>query len=194
MYDYISGKLVEVNPAEAVIDVGGVGYYIRIPVTTFEKIQNDESVKLYTEFIVREDGHFLFGFYNKEQREIFRLLISVSGIGSSSALLILSSLSVEQVKEAIASEDVATLKSIKGIGPKTAKRLIVELKDKILKTHTPQGGVVAQGSGQKFNEAATALEILGYPKRTTEKILMQIAKEQPEMSVEQIIKTALKRL
>ncbi len=193
MYDYFSGKAVELSPTHVVVDVNGIGFFIRIPLTTFEYLQGKNPIKIYTEFIVREDGHFLYGFHTRDQREIFRMLISVSGIGSSSALLILSSLTVDQIKDAIASEDIATLKSIKGIGPKTAKRLVVELKDKILKSHTP----APQNAGlstQKFDEAASALEVLGYPRRTTEKLLLSLLREQPEMNVEEIIKTALKRL
>jgi Holliday junction DNA helicase RuvA len=194
MFEYLKGKAVEITPAYAVIDINGVGYFVRISMVTYEKIQSAAEVLLYIEFIVREDGHYLYGFYDKNERELFRQLISVSGIGSSSAMLVLSALSPSQLAEAIVNEDVATLKSIKGIGPKTAKRLIVELKDKMLKNYQGDEVLHVPGGSHHANEAITALEVLGYPRKVTAKLIRQILKENPSLETEQIIKTALKRL
>ncbi len=194
MFEYIEGKKTELTPAYAVIDVNGIGYFLRISVFTYEKIENLNQIKLYTEFVVREDGHFLFGFHSKEERELFRQLVSVSGIGSNTAVLILSAMNPEQLREAIVEENVNLLKSIKGIGPKTAKRLIVELKDKMLKDFTGEIPETPATSATTFEEAAMALEVLGYPRKITHRVLTQIIKENPSWSVEKIIKSALKRL
>ncbi len=193
MFEYLNGKIVELMPAYAVLDVNGIGYFVRISMFTYEKIQGSNEAKLHVEFIVREDGHYLYGFYDKEERELFRHLISVSGIGSGSAMMLLSALNPAQLTEAIVHEDVGILKSVKGIGPKTAKRLIVELKDKIMK-HYQLAETEAPAGGRIADEAATALEVLGYPRKITVKVIRQILKENPAMNVEQIIKTALKRL
>ncbi len=195
MYDYLRGKIAEITPAYVVIDINGIGYFVRVSMHTYEKIQSLEDTLLYVEFIVREDGHFLYGFSDKEERELFRQLISVSGIGSSSAMLVLSAMSPSQFAEAIVNEDVAMLKSIKGIGPKTAKRMIVELKDKILKNYqTESVSGISGRENQIFNEASVALEVLGYPRKMTSKVIRQLIKENPSINVEQIIKFALKRL
>jgi Holliday junction DNA helicase RuvA len=195
MYEYLKGKLVEAAPAYAVADVNGIGYFIRISLFTYEKIAGAKEVMLYTEFIVREDGHFLFGFIDRGEREIFRQLIGISGIGSNTAMLMLSALPPETLKEAIVNEDVAALKAIKGVGPKTAKRIIVELKDKILKDFTPFSGEnVSSVRTPVFDEAVKALEVLGYPRRVTEKTIRTLLQENPALTTEQIIKAVLKRL
>ena len=195
MYDYISGKPAEVSPAYAVVDAGGIGYFIRISTHTYEKIRHLSDIKLFVELVIREDGRFLFGFFDKEERELFRLLTSVSGIGSNSALVLLSAFNPERLREAVLNEDVALLKSVKGIGPKTAKRLIVELKDKIAKTAGAMAGTgVPAGSGPVFDEASVALEVLGYPRKVTGGIIRQLLRENPDWNTEQIIKAVLKRL
>jgi len=194
MYDYIQGTVTELSPAYAVLDNAGIGYFIRISMFTFEKLQNQNRAKLYVELVIREDGHFLFGFYDKTERELFRLLTSVSGIGSSSAMLLLSAFDSNRLRDAIINEDVAQLKSVKGIGPKTAKRLIVELKDKLLKDYGEMPGTVRPVSSPAYDEALVALEVLGYPRKTTAKIVRKILEENPSAPTEQIIKTALKRL
>ena len=194
MYDYIQGTVTELSPAYAVLDNAGIGYFIRISMFTFEKLQNQNRAKLYVELVIREDGHFLFGFYDKTERELFRLLTSVSGIGSSSAMLLLSAFDSNRLRDAIINEDVAQLKSVKGIGPKTAKRLIVELKDKLLKDYGEMPGTVRPVSSPVYDEALVALEVLGYPRKTTAKIVRKILEENPSAPTEQIIKTALKRL
>jgi len=194
MYDYISGNLAELSPAYAVVDVQGVGYFIRISTYTYDKIARLERVKLYVELVVREDGHFLFGFFDKEERELFRMLVSVSGIGSNSALVLLSAFDPQKLREAIIGENVAMLKSVKGIGPKTAKRLIVELKDKMAKDWDISAVPPAATDNRSYEEAMIALEVLGYPRKVTGKIIGSVLKEQPGLTTEQIIKAVLKRL
>ncbi len=194
MYEFISGEIVEISPAHVVLEANGIGYFVKISVNSYQFLQNRKTAKIYTELIIREDGHFLYGFATKEEREIFRMLISVSGIGPQSAVLVLSSMNPGEVREAIVSENIAALKSVKGIGPKTAKRLIVELKDKMLKGY--EGGIpgVATGANASVEEAIKALEVLGYPRRVTEKVVAGLVKNLPDASAEQIIKAALKRL
>jgi Holliday junction DNA helicase RuvA len=192
MIYHINGDLVEVNPAFAVVECAGVGYLIHITLNTFASISNAKKVKLYTHPIYKEDAEVLFGFYDKSEKEIFVRLISVSGVGGNTARVILSSLSAEEVVEAITHENVTLLKSIKGIGAKTAERIIVDLKDKLSGIEVSAGVSGAVGSAK--TEASSALEVLGYAPRQTEKIILQITKEHPGAGVEEIIKQALKRL
>ncbi|NPA43704.1 MAG: Holliday junction branch migration protein RuvA [Chlorobi bacterium] len=194
MYEYIEGRLAELTPVHAVVDPGGIGYLLRISMHTYEQLQGKERVRLYTELIVREDGFFLFGFADKEERELFRLLISVSGVGSASAMLILSAMDPARVREAIIGEDVQLLKSVKGIGPKTAKRLIVELKDKLLKAGPAETVTPVSGASPASGDAIAALEALGYPPKTAVPLVRKIIAENPDLTVEQIIKQALNRL
>jgi Holliday junction DNA helicase RuvA len=193
MITHIQGRLVEKNPTEVIIDCNGVGYFVNISLHTFSQLPTGENVKLFTHLQVREDSHTLYGFSGKAEREIFRLLISVSGIGASIARTMLSSLSPQQVIEAIASEDVVTIQSVKGIGSKTAQRAVLDLKDKILKVYGLED-VSAISSNTNKNEALSALETLGFARKQVEKVCDKILKEQPEASVEEIIKQALKNL
>jgi len=193
MITHIKGKLIEKNPTSIVIDCNGVGYSINISLHTFSQIPEKENVKLFTHLQVREDSHTLFGFSGKLEREIFRLLISVSGIGASIARTMLSSLTPEQVMEAIAQNDLATIQSVKGIGSKTAQRVILDLKDKILKVYGLDD-VSATSSNTNKNEALSALETLGFARKQAERVCDLVVKENPNASVETIIKQALKNL
>ncbi len=175
------------------IECNGIGYFIRISLQTFSNIPDIESVKLFTHLSIREDAHILYGFYEKIEREIFRLLISVSGVGPSIAITMLSSMTSKQVQQAIASEDVATIQSVKGIGAKTAQRVIVDLKDKILKTFNISDELLTSNNTIK-NEALSALEVLGFSRKNIEKTLQGIIQETPEIALEELIKQALKNL
>ena len=193
MITHIQGRLVEKNPTDVVIDCNGVGYLLNISLHTFSQIPDNEALKLFTHLIVREDSHTLFGFSSIAEREIFRLLISVSGIGANTARTMLSSLSPQQVKEAIAHGDVALIQSIKGIGAKTAARVILDLKDKVLKVYDIDEVSVNKSNTNK-DEALSALEVLGFAKKQSERIVDKIVSQQPDASVETIIKEALKNL
>ncbi|MBC3756889.1 Holliday junction branch migration protein RuvA [Hyunsoonleella sp. SJ7] len=193
MITHIQGKLIEKNPTDVVIDCNGVGYLLNISLHTFSQIPDKESLKLYTHLQVKEDSHTLFGFSSLAEREIFRLLISVSGIGASTARTMLSSLTPKQVREGIASGDVALIQSIKGIGAKTAQRVIIDLKDKILKIYDIDEVSVSKDNTNK-NEALSALEVLGFSKKQAERVVDKIIVSQPEANVETIIKQALKNL
>lgn len=193
MITHIQGRLVEKNPTNVVIDCNGVGYSINISLHTFSQLPPDEYAKLYTHLQVREDSHTLYGFSSLIEREIFRLLISVSGVGASIARTMLSSLSPEQVMEAIAHNDLVTIQSVKGIGSKTAQRVVLDLKDKILKVYSLDE-VSTTSSNTNKNEALSALETLGFARKQAEKVCNTIVKQNPEASVEMIIKLALKNL
>ncbi|SHI82010.1 Holliday junction branch migration protein RuvA [Aquimarina spongiae] len=193
MVTHIKGRLVEKNPTDVVIDCGGVGYLLHISLHTFSLLPDEEVLQLYTHLQVKEDSHTLFGFVEKSEREIFRLLISVSGIGASTARTMLSSLHPDQIKEAIASNDVATIQSIKGIGAKTAQRVIIDLKDKILKVYNIDEVSVSQSNTNK-DEALSALETLGFNRKLATKVVDRILKNTPNETVENIIKQALKNL
>jgi Holliday junction DNA helicase RuvA len=193
MITHIQGRLTEKNPTNVVIDCNGVGYLINISLHTFSQIPEEENLKLYTHLQVREDAHTLYGFSSLAEREIFRLLISVSGIGTNTARTMLSSLTPTQVKEAIASEDVAVIQSVKGIGSKTAQRVIIELKDKVLKVYDIDESVVSQSNTNR-DEALSALEVLGFAKKQSERVVDKILKTQSDAAVETIIKEALKNL
>jgi len=193
MITHIQGKLVEKNPTYVVIDCLGVGYYINISLHTFSLIPDSESIKLFTYLQVKEDGHTLYGFVEKSEREIFKLLISISGIGPSIARTMLSSLTPKQVIEAIASSDIATIQSAKGIGAKTAQRVIIELKEKVLKIYDLDEVSTFSDNTNK-SEALSALEVLGFNRKIAEKAIEKVLKETPQTSVENIIKQALKNL
>ncbi|PQB05145.1 Holliday junction branch migration protein RuvA [Aureitalea marina] len=193
MITHLKGRLVEKNPTVVVIECNGVGYEVQISLNTFSKLPDTENVSLFTHFLVREDAQILYGFSSVFEREMFRMLISVSGVGASTARTMLSSLSPEQVRESIAAEDVATIQSIKGIGAKTAQRVIVDLKDRILKTYG-MTDVSVVSSNTNRDEALSALETLGFARKAAEKVCNAIVKEQPDASVEDIIKAALKKL
>lgn len=192
MISHIQGRLVEKNPTDVVIECNGVGYFLNISLHTFSQLPSSENIKLYSHLIVREDAHILYGFASREEREIFKLLITVSGVGPATARTMLSSLSPEQVMDAISSEDATTLQSVKGIGAKTAQRVILDLKDKILRDSNLS--ISLPKSNTRKNEALSALETLGFIRKKAEKVCDVILKEDPEASVETIIKLALKRL
>ncbi|MDX1767872.1 MAG: Holliday junction branch migration protein RuvA [Arenibacter troitsensis] len=193
MITHLKGKLVEKNPTHIVIECAGVGYFVNISLHTFSKIGDSESIKLYTHLQVKEDSHTLFGFFEKSEREIFRLLLSVSGIGSSTARTMLSSLSPAQIRDAIATGDVPTIQGIKGIGAKTAQRVILDLKDKVLKVYDIDE-LSAQPNNTNKDEALSALEVLGFVRKQAEKVVDKVVAQDPGLSVEDIIKFALKNL
>ena len=193
MITHLEGKLVEKNPTDVVIDCNGVGYFINISLHTFSQIPDRENLRLYTYLQVREDSHSLYGFSSKTEREIFKLLISVSGIGANIARTMLSSLTPDQVKEGIASGDVALIQSVKGIGAKTAQRVIIDLKDKVLKVYGIDELSLIPNNTHK-DEALSALDVLGFNKKQSEKVVDRILQTQPDALVEQIIKEALKNL
>lgn len=193
MIHHIKGQLVEKNPTHVVLDCNGMGYFVHISLHTYALLPSEEAVRLYTHLQVKEDSHTLYGFWEKSEREIFRLLISVSGVGASTARSMLSSLDPRQIMEAIASGDAATIQSIKGIGTKTAQRVIIDLKDKILKVFG-MDEVSAPQSNTNREEALSALETLGYTRKQSEKTINSILKSSPEATVESLIKLALKNL
>ncbi|OYX27034.1 MAG: Holliday junction branch migration protein RuvA [Flavobacteriales bacterium 32-35-8] len=193
MITHIQGKLVEKTPTDVVIDCNGVGYTINISLHTYSQIPDSEHLKLYTHLQIKEDSHTLYGFSSLAERDIFRLLISVNGIGANIARTMLSSLTPKQIREGIANEDVVLIQSIKGIGTKTAQRVIIDLKDKILKIYDMDEVSVSKDNTNK-NEALSALEVLGFVKKQAERVVDKILISQPDANVETIIKQALKNL
>ena len=191
MIEYLQGKLVEITPTYAVVDVSGVGYYVNISLFTFEQIKDKKDVKIFVQQIIREDSFTLYGFATKDEREVFRHLISVSGIGAATARLMLSSLSPDEVRTAIVTGDVQLIKSVKGIGLKTAQRIIVDLKDKL---DTSAKEAVIIGSESNRNEAIEALVVLGFSRKSVEKAVAKVLKANPQASVEYIIKESFKYL
>ena len=198
MIEYLRGELAEITPALAVIDCNGVGYGIHISLNTYSAIQGKKSVKLYIYEAIREDAHVLFGFSTKQERELFLLLISVSGIGGNTARMILSALSPAELCNVISSGNEKLLKGVKGIGLKTAQRIIVDLKDKIAATgmETVSGSVatLSLANTEVHDEAIAALTMLGFAQAPSQKVVTAILKEEPELTVEKVIKLALKRL
>lgn len=193
MITHIRGRLVEKSPTAVVIDCNGVGYFIHISLHTFSQLKDDESIKLLTHLQIKEDAHQLYGFATWMEREIFRLLISVSGIGTNTARTMLSSLTPKQIREGIAAEDVALIQSVKGIGLKTAQRVIIDLKDKILKIYDIDETLLISDNTNK-DEALSALEVLGFAKKNSERVVVKIISNNPDASLELIIKEALKNL
>jgi len=193
MIAHLQGKLVEKTPTHVIIDCGGVGYHVNISLHTYSLLPDSDFIKLFTHLQIKEDAHTLFGFIEKSEREIFKMLLSVSGIGASIARTMLSSLDPKQITNAIASGDVVMIQSIKGIGSKTAQRIILDLKDKVLKLYDLDE-VSMSKSNTNRDEALSALEVLGFVRKTSEKIIEKIVKEDSEASVESIIKKALKSL
>lgn len=193
MIAHIQGKLVEKTPTDVVIDCNGVGYHVNISLHTFSLLPQTDFIKLYTYLQIKEDAHSLYGFVEKSERELFKLLLSVSGIGAGIARTMLSSLDPKQIIQAIANGDVGTVQSIKGIGNKTAQRVILDLRDKVLKIYDLNEISVAQHNINR-EESLSALEVLGYIRKNAEKVVDKILKENPEASVETIIKQALKNL
>ncbi len=193
MIAHLQGKLVEKSPTQVIIDCGGVGYHVNISLHTYSLLPTTDFIKLFTHLQIKEDAHTLFGFVEKSEREIFKMLLSVSGIGASIARTMLSSLDPKQITNAIASGDVVTIQSIKGIGSKTAQRVILDLKDKVLKLYDLDEVSMSQNNTNR-DEALSALEVLGFVRKASERIVEKIIKENPESSVEYIIKQALKNL
>lgn len=193
MITQIRGKLIEKTPTYIVVDCSGVGYLLNISLQTFSSLPEEEAVHLYTYLSIREDAHTLYGFFTKVEREVFKLLISVSGVGPSIARTMLSSMTSEEVQNAIASENVGLIQSVKGIGGKTAQRVIVDLKDKILKTFDIDEVSEVESNTNK-EEALSALEVLGFNRKQSDKVVSQILKETPNELVEVLIKKALKSL
>lgn len=198
MYEYITGHVAEATPTYAVIEAGGVGYFINISLKTFTDIEHSEQARLFTHFIVREDVQSLFGFSSKIERELFRRLISVSGVGGNTARMILSTYTPQELQNIIATENAKLLKNVKGLGLKTAQKIIVELSGKMLElagsdftTTSVPSKEVASGI---YDEALAALSMLGFQKSASEKVLHSILKEKPTMAVEDVIRHALKQL
>ena len=193
MITQIKGRLVEKSPTELVIDCNGLGYLVNISLNTFSLLSDSENISLYTHLQVKEDSHTLFGFYEKTERNLFRKLISVSGIGASTARTMLSSLNPEEIQRAILSEDVSTIQSVKGIGLKTAQRVIIELRDKVSLINE-DSGINVDFANSKREESLSALEVLGYSRKQTSKVVDKLIIEVSEISVEEIIKNALNKL
>ena len=195
MIDYIKGKIVEMNPSEMTLENCGIGYKILISLQSFSFFDGKTDATVYIHHYIREDEELFYGFGTKEERDLFRLLIGVSGIGAATARMILSSLSSEEIRNAIIAEDIARIKSIKGIGLKSAQRLILELKDKVVKgagSETP--AIFSQVDNSIIQEATTALVLLGFSKANVNKAVTAVLKENKDSSLETIIKMALKKL
>ena len=193
MITHLRGRLVEKTPTGVVIERSGVGYFVNISLNTFSQLPDSENIFLLTYLQVKEDSHQLFGFINSSERDIFKLLISVSGIGTNTARTMLSSLTPKQIRDGISSEDVALIQSVKGIGLKTAQRVIIELRDKILKVYGFDE-TISDLNNTKKDEALSALEVLGFSKKQSDRVVVNILKNIPDASVELIIKEALKNL
>ena len=193
MYAYITGKIAEKSPTYVVLDNQGIGYFINITLNTFTAIGEKEEAKLFVHEQILEDAHNLFGFYSAKERDLFELLISVSGVGCNTARLILSSLTVNELSNAIANDDVKTIQAVKGIGAKTAQRIVIDLKDKLKKNDFPTEIFAAPNNTIK-TEALSALTILGFSKAAVDKALDKLLKQMPEATVETLIKEALKVL
>jgi len=193
MITQLKGRMIEKSPTEIVIDCNGVGYLVNISLNTFSKLSDSESISLYTHLQVKEDSHTLFGFFEKTERNLFRQLISVSGIGASTARTMLSSLTPGEIQSAIVSGNVSVIQSVKGIGLKTAQRVIIDLKDKVsLISENDQ--FIGNISNTNKDEALSALEVLGYNRKQTSKLIEMLVNNSPEMSVEELIKGALNKL
>ena len=191
MIGSLNGRLIEKNPTELLIECSGVGYEVKISLNTYTQLSDSEQIKLHTKLIVREDAQILYGFFTKEEREMFNYLISVSGIGPNTAMIMLSSLIPEEIAHAIQTDDVITIQGIKGIGAKTAQRVIIDLKGKVIKFSSGSDTFVLKGNKTRF-DALNALVSLGFDKRSTEKVLEKI--DSGEQTVEQLIKEALRLL
>lgn len=194
MYNYISGKLAEATPSYAVIDNNGIGYMLEISLTTYSQIKDLKEVKLYTHYVVREDAHLLFGFYEEKERTLFRSLINVNGVGVGTARVMLSTFSAAELVGAIVSENVKLVQSIKGIGAKTAQRIVLELHDKLGKDEDTLIANIVPQNNKNLEEALSALVMLGFQKSQAEKVLNKISSDKVGLSVEELIKQALKVL
>ena len=197
MIDYIKGDIAELTPATVIIETAGVGYCIHISLPTFSVLQGRKEAKLFVYEVIREDAHLLYGFTNQAERQLFLLLISVSGVGANSARMIMSSYSAAEIQEMIATGNVTALNAIKGIGAKTAQRIIVDLKDKIMKVAGMENNdlqLFASAASPVKDEAVSALVMLGFAANASQKVIDSILKKEPTLKVEQLIKLALKML
>ena len=193
MITQLRGKLIEIYPTNAVIDCNGVGYWVNISLNTYSTLEHEELVTIFTHLIVREDAHILYGFATKLEREIFQKLISVNGVGPASGMMIISTLSSKEIATAIAQEDAKLLQSVKGIGAKTAQRIIIDLKDKLDQNLILDVNSTSVKNKSK-NEALSALEVLGIPKKSAEKIMDKILQDSPDADVEFLVKETLKKI
>jgi len=193
MYDYIKGDVVELTPTYTVVEAGGVGYFINISLHTYSRMGSAKEILLYTHMAIREDAHTMYGFFDKTERELFRHLIGVSGVGSSTARMMLSSLSPEELRQAIITEDVNKIKSVKGIGLKTAQRIVIDLKDKLGKEPL-SGELFVLPNNTVREEALSALVMLGFAKASAQKVVDTVLKAKGEVTVEELIKLSLKQL
>lgn len=195
MYEYISGKIAEITPTYAIVEAAGVGYFIHISLNTYSAIEHSAEAKLYVHFIVREDQQTLFGFATKIERELFRQLISVSGVGGNTARMILSTYTARELQNIIATENAVLLKNVKGLGLKTAQKIIVELSGKMLELGADEMMAMPTATtSAAYDEALAALQMLGFQKTASEKVLKAIFKDEPTMAVEDAVRTALKHL
>ena len=193
MIEYFIGEIAEITPTYTVIDNNGIGYFVNISLNTYTSLQNSKNATIYIYEAIREDAHILYGFHNKHEREMFMLLISVSGVGPNSARMILSSLSPSELETAIATSGVAALKAVKGIGAKTAQRIIVDLKDKI-KAPSDTLNIQVPANNEIFDEALAALVMLGFSQQASQKVLKKLHSDTQELNVENVIKKALKMM
>lgn len=191
MIAHLNGRLIEKTPTNVIVECGGVGYFVKISLNTFSKLGSDESIKIFTQLQVREDAHTLYGFYSIKEREMFNHLISVSGIGANTAILMLSAMTSDEIASAIIQNEVAIIQSIKGIGAKTAQRVIIDLKDKVAKSDFATENIFASNNTNQ-NDALTALLALGFDKKRAEKAINKVLTD--EQTIEEIIKDALKVL
>ena len=193
MYEFIRGIIVERNPAHIIIEAGGIGYFINISLNTYSKFNQKKEGLIYLHQVIRDDAHVFYGFADKSERDLFRNLISVNGVGSNTAIMMLSSLNPDEIAVAVTTENVAVLKAVKGIGIKTAQRIIIDLKDKLGKLYDTDQ-IFHSPNNTILNESLSALVMLGFVKRDAEKVVAKILQEQPQTTVEGVIKLALKRL
>ena len=194
MIAHLNGKLVELQPTHVVVECHGVGYHANISLNSYSKIAKEENLKIFTHLVVREDAQILYGFYSKQEREVFLKLISVNGVGPSSAMMMISSLEIEEIREAIEAADVKKLQSVKGIGAKTAQRIIIDLKDK-LEGDIFNFNINSDNSKNKSKfEALSALDVLGIPTKTAEKVLEVVSKDFPDSQADVLVKEVLKRI
>ncbi len=199
MYEYITGALTELTPTFAVVETGGIGYFLHISLNTFSKCEGAESVKLYLHHVVRDDAQLLYGFYSKGERELFQHLISVSGVGVGTARMVLSTYTPSELRSIITTDNAALLKSVKGLGIKTAQKIILELRDKMMKLSAEEGdgvdvAAIAVADSVTQQEAQEALVMLGFSKASCKKAIEEVLKSAPNSSVEELIRQALKRL
>ncbi len=193
MITHIQGELVEKNPSYVIMDCNGIGYFVNITINTYEKIPNEKHLKLFIHLIIREDSHTLYGFYDTVEREMFKLLINVNGVGPSTARMVLSTLTPKEFQKAVVTNDVGVVKSVKGIGPKSAQRIIIELKDKLDKD-LDINNLSLPTENKIKEEALNALEVLGFTKKQIEKVIDNFLKKDPTISVEELIKQTLKKI